>query len=93
LDFCIGSDYDFIKLLPSVGCKVVHNDQNSLHRPSSKSSLLPGNSRPSYLQVIRAQGYSVMLPESAKHHGLALIADNMLEGDTILPQTGSSSQF
>lgn len=49
--------------------------------------------RLSYLQVIRAQDYSVMFPESAQYHGLALIADNMLECDTILPQIGSSSQF
>jgi hypothetical protein len=34
-----------------------------------------------------------MLPESEKHHGLALIVDNMLEGGTILPQIGSSTQF
>jgi hypothetical protein len=57
------------------------------------SSLLLGNSRLSYLQVIRAQGYSVMLPESAQHHGLAMIADNMLECNINVPQIRSSSQF
>jgi hypothetical protein len=34
-----------------------------------------------------------MLPEIAKHHGLAMIADNMLDGDNILPQIEISSQF
>jgi hypothetical protein len=33
------------------------------------------------MQVIRAQGYSVMFPESAKHHGLSLIADKLLVDD------------
>jgi len=48
LDFCIGSDYYFIKWLPSVGCQVVHNDQHLafIGHPRSRRSSQVIHARP-----------------------------------------------